>query len=125
MDWTASAGAGVVPGLHGCLLGADADLARGRAPGDCPAQSEAWGRRGRALIALTELERVSSQRACVFARQHAASFWKEKRGSFITIARGVSRLVQGWHTSVADARRSFGMNWVRRAMSNVSLVRTL
>jgi MFS transporter, DHA2 family, multidrug resistance protein len=31
MDRTAGTGTGLVPGLHGCLLGADADLARRRA----------------------------------------------------------------------------------------------
>ena len=31
LDWTAGAGAGVVPGLHGCLLGPDVGLTRGRA----------------------------------------------------------------------------------------------
>jgi hypothetical protein len=44
MDRTAGADPGVVPGLHGRLLGADADLVCGRAAGANPAQGQA-GRR--------------------------------------------------------------------------------
>src|SRR5262249_25920810 len=40
MDWTAGADAGVVPGLHGRLLGPDADRAFGRAARACLAQSQ-------------------------------------------------------------------------------------
>src|SRR4029077_19040616 len=41
LDRATSPGAGVVPWLHGCVLGADADLARCRAAGADPAQSAA------------------------------------------------------------------------------------
>jgi MFS transporter, DHA2 family, multidrug resistance protein len=41
MDRTAGAGTGVVPRLHGCFLGADADLPRRRAARTHPAQGQA------------------------------------------------------------------------------------
>ena len=50
MDRTAGAGTGLVPGLHGCLLGADADLARRRAARAHPAQGQARRACFRSLI---------------------------------------------------------------------------
>jgi hypothetical protein len=45
LDWTAGAGAGVVPGLHGRLLGPDVGLACGRAARAYAAQDQVGGRR--------------------------------------------------------------------------------
>lgn len=53
MDRAAGAGTGLVPGLHGCLLGADADLARRRPARAQPAQGQArWAGSGRTLIRM-------------------------------------------------------------------------
>src|SRR6266436_3960862 len=41
MDWRAGAGAGVIPCLHGCVLGPDVDLAFSRAARPKPAQGQA------------------------------------------------------------------------------------
>src|SRR6478736_60808 len=47
MDWCAGAGAGVVPGLHGRVLGANADLALRRATRTDAAHDQAQRRRSR------------------------------------------------------------------------------